>query len=83
MTPDGEEREEKSDSQPLIFRSAKYIAIGLEFPAMVGTGLFLGYFLDLYFRSSPWLVMIMGLLAVIAALARLVVILRHFSKGSR
>lgn len=50
---------------------------------MVGTGLFLGYFLDQYFHSFPWLVMVMGLLAVIAALVRLVVLLRHFSGDTR
>ena len=70
---------ESSPKSPLLFRAARYTAIGFEFPATVGAGLALGYYADQYLGTSPWMVLIMGLLALGGAFYRMVLLLRHFS----
>ncbi len=64
---------------PLLFRAAKYTAVGFEFPTTVGAGLVLGYYADQYLATSPWMVLVMGLLGLAIAFYRLVLLLRHFS----
>lgn len=64
---------------PVLFRAAKYTAVGFEFPSTVGAGLVLGYYADQYLGSSPWMVLALGLLGLAIAFYRLVLLLRHFS----
>lgn len=66
-------------NSPFLFRAAKYTAVGFEFPTTVGAGLVLGYYADQYLGTSPWMVLIMGLLALVVAFYRLALLLRHFS----
>ena len=66
-------------NSPFLFRAAKYTAVGFEFPTTVGAGLVLGYYADRYLGTSPWMVLVMGLLALVVAFYRLVLLLRHFS----
>ena len=56
----------------------KYAAIGLEFPGTVIGGMVLGYLLDLYLDTSPWLAISMTLLAFFGACIRLVQLVKHF-----
>ena len=65
---------------PVLFRAAKYTAIGFEFPTTVGAGLLLGHYADSYLGSSPWMVLVLGLLGLVVAFWRLVMLLRHFSR---
>ncbi len=65
---------------PLLFRIAKYTAIGLQFPSMVSGGFFLGYLLDLYLNTSPWLMAILTLLALLGGFFQLFRLLKYFSK---
>ncbi len=65
---------------PLLFRIAKYTAIGLQFPSMVAGGFFLGYLLDLYFNTSPLLMAILTLLALLGGFFQLFRLLKYFSK---
>lgn len=67
----------------LLFRAARYAAVGFEFPSTVGAGLFLGYYADQYLDSSPWMVLVVGLLGLVVAFYRLVLLLRHFSAESK
>ena len=69
--------------RPLLFRAAKYTAVGFEFPSTVGAGLVLGYYADQYLGSSPWGVLVLTLLALAVAFYRLVLLLRHFSAERR
>ncbi len=68
---------------PILFRAAKYTAVGFEFPSTVGAGLVLGYYTDQYLGSSPWGVLVLSLLALAVAFYRLVLLLRHFSAERR
>jgi len=77
-------RDPKSSSRdPALLKAAKYTAIGLEFPTTVAAGLFLGYYLDQYFGTKPWLVLVVGLAGVVAAFYRMVLLLRHLSRDSK
>ncbi len=79
MSNETEGRDGPSRESPLLFRAAKYTAVGFEFPTTVGAGLVLGYYADEYLGSSPWMVLVLGLLALAVAFYRLVLLLRHFS----
>lgn len=74
-----EGQEGASRKSPVLFRAAKYTAVGFEFPSTVGAGLVLGYYADQYLGSSPWMVLALGLLGLAIAFYRLVLLLRHFS----
>lgn len=63
---------------PLV-RAAKYAALGLEFLATILGGLFLGYYLDLYFGTSPWLFTLVTLLSLVGALYRMARLAKKFS----
>ncbi len=80
-----EEREgEQGDKQePFFAKVGKYAAIGLEFPSTVLGGLFLGYILDRYFDSSPWLTAALTLLALVGAFIRLIQVLQRLSSENR
>ncbi|MGH7771330.1 MAG: AtpZ/AtpI family protein [Candidatus Binatia bacterium] len=64
---------------PLFVKVGKYAAIGLEFPSTVIGGMFLGYLLDLYLDTSPWLVAIITFLALVGAFIRLAQWFQRFS----
>ncbi len=68
---------------PVLFKLAKYTAIGLEFPSTIVGGMLLGYLLDLYFRTSPWLAIAVTLLAFVGAVMRLVQWVKRFSGEDR
>jgi len=53
--------------------------VGFEFPSTVLAGLVLGYFADQYLDTSPWMVLVLGLLGLVLAFYRLVLLLRHFA----
>ena len=67
----------------LFLRVSKYVAIGLEFPSMVIGGILLGYFLDLYFATSPWFAISLLLLSFVGACIRLVHWAKRFSGGKQ
>lgn len=81
MAGQGDER--NSSRESLVLKMGKYAAIGLEFPGTVIGGLFLGYFLDGYFGTFPWLTTICSLAALIGAFVRLVQWVRRFSDRER
>ncbi len=59
---------------------ARYGAVGLEFSSPMLAGAILGHYLDIYFRTDPYLTLLMFLLGVFAGFYRLVSILRDFQK---
>ncbi|HWP58847.1 MAG TPA: AtpZ/AtpI family protein [Candidatus Acidoferrales bacterium] len=71
------------NSTPPLVRTAKYIAVGIEFPSTVLAGLIVGYYLDEHFTTSPWLLFACTMLALMAAFWRLVQVLRRFSGERR
>ena len=63
-------------------KMARYGAAGLEFSSPMLAGAIIGHYLDLYFKTDPYLTLVMFLLGVFAGFYRLVIILRDFQKES-
>ncbi len=61
---------------------AQYAAVGLEFSSPMVAGAIVGHYLDLYFKTDPYLTLVMFLMGVFAGFYRLVRILRDFQKES-
>ena len=76
MAEEGDEG--RGSEEPPLSKLGKY-AVVLEFPSTVIGGLFLGYVLDGYFGTFPWLTAACSLAALVGAFARLVQWLRRFS----
>lgn len=55
------------------------VAMALELPGSIAGGLVIGYLLDQYFKTSPWLMMALTILGFTAACIRLVRWARFFS----
>jgi F0F1-type ATP synthase assembly protein I len=66
---------------PLVSRKAGIlVAMALELPGSIVGGLVIGYLLDNYFKTSPWLMMALTILGFTAACIRLVRWVRFFSE---
>ena len=56
-------------------RRARWLAdaysMGFAFPAAIGAGIGLGWWLDKHFHTSPWLIISFGALGVVAAFVNL------------
>jgi F0F1-type ATP synthase assembly protein I len=76
-------RQEKTDRMkyPIVSRKAGIlIAMALELPGSIIGGLLIGYLLDNYFNTSPWIMMALTTLGFTAACIRLVRWVRYFSE---
>jgi len=61
------------DSQtPLLRNAGLYLGVAFELPGTIIGGLVVGYLLDEYFRTSPWLLISLTALAFVGAFVRLV-----------
>ena len=70
------------DSQKPILRSAGlYLGVAFELPGTIIGGLVVGYLLDEYFRTSPWLLITLTALAFIGAFVRLVRWVKFFTRN--
>ena len=65
---------------PFLRRAGLYIAVGFEVPSTILGGLLVGYLLDRYFDTSPWLLISVTLVAFVGAYVRLVRWVRFFQK---
>lgn len=83
MAADQEDRRDGSERSTFLLKTAKYTAVGFEFPTTVAAGLFLGYYLDEYFGTRPWLVLVMGIAGLVVAFYRMIVLLRHLSRDAK
>ena len=76
----GREKNSGAVKYPLVTRKAGILgAMALELPGSIAGGLIIGYFLDQYFKTSPWLMMALTILGFTAACIRLVRWARFFS----
>jgi ATP synthase protein I len=76
--------EEDKDNKKRSYRQfARYSAIGLEMGLSVAIGLAIGYYLDRYFQTKPWLTMIFLILGVVAGFRRLASLAKEIGKGDR
>jgi F0F1-type ATP synthase assembly protein I len=78
--PKDERKDKDTEVKSFYLKVGKYAAAGLEFPSTVLGGLLLGYFLDGYFKTSPWLTAILTLLALIGSFVRLFQWINYFSR---
>ena len=65
-----------------LVRYAKYGAVAFEFIGSIAAGVFIGYQLDRYFATEPWLVMVMTIMSTVIGFYRMVQILQRFQRGS-
>jgi F0F1-type ATP synthase assembly protein I len=79
----GEGTNKDTGVENLYLKIGKYAAAGLEFPSTVLGGLLLGYFLDDYFKSSPWFTAGLTLVALIGGFIRLFQWVNYFSRRKR
>ena len=61
-------------------RAGLYLGVAFELPGTILGGMVVGYFLDEYFGSSPWLLITCTALAFIGAFIRLVSWFKLFSR---
>ena len=56
-----------------------YLGVAFELPGTILGGLVIGYFADQYFNTSPWLLIVLTLLAFAGAFFRLMQWVKFFS----
>jgi F0F1-type ATP synthase assembly protein I len=78
--PPGERKDKDAEVESYYLKVGKYAAAGLEFPSTVLGGLLLGYFLDGYFKTSPWFTAILTIVALIGSFVRLFQWINYFSR---
>ena len=73
----------QQDRQSLFHRKAGlYLGVAFELPGTIIAGLALGYFLDIYFETSPWLLIGLTAIAFVGAFVRLIYWVRFFTRDS-
>jgi F0F1-type ATP synthase assembly protein I len=81
LYPRSREKKPGGMRYPLVSRKAGVlVAMALELPGSIIGGLFIGYLLDNYFNTSPWMMMALTALGFTAACIRLVRWVRYFSE---
>lgn len=73
----------KEDRKKLYKRVMRYSAVGLEMGFCVAIGVLIGYLLDRYFATAPWLTLIFLLLGVVAAFRSLFSLMKDIDKSER
>ena len=63
-----------------LLRYAKFFAVAWEFIGCVVAGVFIGYQLDRYFVTDPWLVLTMTIGGTAIGFYRMVQVLRRFER---
>lgn len=67
---------EEKPRGPDFRRLAELTSIGLMLPSSIAVGLFMGYFLDRWLGTEPWLLLIFTVLGVVSGLLSLLRALR-------
>lgn len=78
--PGGRPNRRQNSQLPILRRAGLYIAVAFELPSMILGGIIVGYLLDDYFETSPWLLIALTAVAFIGAFVRLIQWMRFFSK---
>ena len=81
----GDPPNRQRDSQtPILRNTGLYLGVAFELPGTIIAGLVVGYLLDGYFGTSPWLLITLTALAFIGAFVRLVHWVKFFTRdGSK
>jgi F0F1-type ATP synthase assembly protein I len=75
----GRPSSQQDSKNPLLRKAGLYLGIALELPGTVLAGLLVGYFLDDYFGTSPWLLMALAVIAFVGAIVRLIHWVKFFT----
>ncbi|HEY1267420.1 MAG TPA: AtpZ/AtpI family protein [Candidatus Binatia bacterium] len=62
---------------------AKYLAIGLEIPSAIVGSLIVGYLIDRWLGTSPWVTIVASVAGFVGAVVRLTQYLKYFSDDKR
>ncbi len=73
----------QEDRKRLYKRVMRYSAVGLEMGFSVAIGVVIGYYLDRYFHSGPWLTLIFLILGVVAGFRSLFSLMKDLDKDER
>jgi ATP synthase protein I len=73
----------KKDRKKFYTRAMRYSAVGLEMGFSVAIGVAIGYFLDRYFHTSPWLLLFFLILGIIAGFRSLFSLIKGLDKNER
>jgi ATP synthase protein I len=73
----------QEDRKRLYKRVMRYSAVGLEMGFSVAIGVAIGYYLDRYFHSGPWLTLIFLMLGVVAGFRSLFSLMKGLDKDER
>ena len=66
-----------------IFRAMSLItALGVSMVACIALGIFIGWLLDRWFGTSPWLILIFSILGAVAAFKTMYEMCKHTMSGS-
>ena len=82
----GRSDRQQETQTPFVRRAGLYLGVAFELPGTILGGLLIGYLLDNYFGTSPWLLITLTLVAFAGAFVRLVHWVNYFSRerdGSR
>lgn len=69
----------QEDQAPFQSRVGLYLGVAFEVPGTIIGGLAVGYFLDQYFGTSPWLLIALTAVAFAGAVVRLVSWAKYFA----
>ena len=73
----------QEDRKKLYKRATRYSAVGLEMGFSVAIGVAIGYYLDRYFHTGPWLTLIFMILGVVAGFRGLFSLMKDIDKNER
>jgi F0F1-type ATP synthase assembly protein I len=79
-TVSGRSNRQQDRQSPLLRKAGLYLGVAFELPGTIIGGLAIGYFLDSYFQTSPWLLLSLTAIAFIGAFVRLVYWVRFFTR---
>jgi ATP synthase protein I len=74
---------QKQDKLALYKKAARYSAVGLEMGFSVAIGVAIGYFLDRFFLTGPWLTLVFLLCGVAAAFRSLFSLMKSVDRNER
>lgn len=78
--PGGRPNRRQNNQFPILRRAGLYIAVAFELPGMILGGLLVGYLLDDYLGTSPWLLIAITAISFTGAFIRLIQWMKFFSK---
>ena len=73
----------REDRKKVYKRAMRYSAVGLEMGFSVAIGVAIGYGLDRYFHTRPWLTLIFLILGVVAGFRSLFSLMKEFDNKEK